>query len=76
MNAQENIMIGWIQRGDVNVTVDQFNEELPRLVAAGRDQNAYVMTSRVGASFSLNRAARISLFLSWENAGNHASFEV
>ena len=36
----------------------------------------YVMVRRVGSGFVMNRACRLSVYASFENALNHAAFEL
>lgn len=74
--SREGIMANWIKRGDVKgLTLDQFKEELPRLRAAKENKDAYIQSSRVGASFTMNRQMKLSLWSSWENARNHETFD-
>lgn len=54
------------------LTREQAKEEFARI--NGKSYDEYLTSARIGANFRLNRIARRSLYLTYENAQNHAGF--
>jgi hypothetical protein len=52
------------------------HEEFDRLQSVGGDTAKYLRVQRTGSKFPLNRREKESLALTFDNAGNHASFEM
>lgn len=51
------------------------NEEFDRLQSVRGDLSKYLRVQRTGSRFPLTRQQKESLALTFDNAGNHASFE-
>jgi DnaJ-class molecular chaperone len=68
----QTIFVNFVSR-DGTLTREQATEEFARLQNKTLDQ--YLTTCRIGGTFRLDRAARRSLYLTYENAQNHAGFE-
>lgn len=41
----------------------------------GKTKDQYVYTARIGATKPLNRKEKMSVYMAWENAQNHATFD-
>jgi len=71
------IFKGWLQR-DRNFTAGQARREVALIDLNVKDfssRDQFVSYSRKGSTISLNRRKRIELFMTFENAQNHASVE-
>lgn len=66
----KNIFIEFVRRD--GYTIKQATEEFRRI--DGKTLDGYLTTSRLGASFVLTRAERRNIYMTYENALNHASF--
>lgn len=72
-----NIFVNiFAKRGDIEgVTPEIADAEWDLLMKNKSSMESYLLASRVGQKHALNRKTRKSMFLSFENSFNHASFE-
>ncbi|RYD54397.1 MAG: hypothetical protein EOP83_22165 [Verrucomicrobiaceae bacterium] len=54
---------------------DLAHQEFDRLQSVGGDMSQYLRLQRTGSKYALHRNEKINLALTFDNAGNHASFE-
>tara|TARA_R110000851_G_scaffold72413_1_gene160431 strand:- start:4652 stop:4909 length:258 start_codon:yes stop_codon:yes gene_type:complete len=71
LTKSENIFGGWLFR-EKNLTNVQIIREI-EILRTCDNLDAYKRVSRKGQTFKLNRQDRISVWMLFENAQNHAS---
>jgi hypothetical protein len=74
--VKREIFLKFVYRGDIaGLSVINAIKEIDRLESCN-SLAEYIRISRVGASFPMNRAMRVSVWTSWENAENHAGYAI
>lgn len=70
----EDIVLMGVEEGTMDFVAAR--DEALKFITKAKDWEDYATMIRKGSKFRLTRKERKALWLTWENAINHASFEV